>query len=229
RRQVDAFLRAAEPLLPDGDGPLSVADLGCGNAYLTFAMYRYLASRGRRARVVGVDVRDDQRRRNTELARRLECAEDVRFVAATAADAPLENVDVVLALHACDTATDDALARGVTLRARSILAAPCCHHDVAAQLRRAETPTPYRALTADGILREHFADVLTDALRASLLELHGYRVDVIEFVDSAHTPRNTLLRATYTGAAADPRRREEYESLTRQWQVTPHLQRLLEP
>ena len=117
-----------------------------------------------------------------------------------------ERPDVVLALHACDTATDDALARAVTWDAPLVLAAPCCHHDVAAQLRRAPTPAPYTLLTRNGILRERFADTLTDAMRASVLRLLGYRVDVIDFVDSKHTPRNTLLRAVRTGAPARRRR-----------------------
>lgn len=225
RRQVDAFLQAADPLLHDGDASLRVADLGCGNAYLTFAMYRHLTRSGRGAQVLGVDVRDKQRRRNTALAAQLDCAQEVQFVAGSIADAPLPEVDMVLALHACDTATDDALARGVAAGAEHILAAPCCHHDVAAQLRR--TASPFPTLTRDGIVRERFADVLTDALRASLLRLHGYRVDVVEFVDSKHTPRNTLLRATRTGAAADPLQQQEYDTLTRQWQVRPRLEELL--
>src|SRR4029079_14647224 len=100
---------------------------------------------------------------------------------------PTTPPDVVLALHACDTATDDALARAVEWEAALVLAAPCCHHDIAAQLRRAPTPSPYAMLTRHGILRERFADTLTDALRASLLRILGYRVDVVEFVESAHT------------------------------------------
>ena len=108
--------------------------------------------------------------------------------------------EVVLALHACDTATDEALARAVEWEAPLVLAAPCCHHDVAAQLRKAPTPAPYAMLTRHGILRERLADTLTDALRASLMRLQGYRVDVVQFVESKHTPRNTLLRATRTGA-----------------------------
>ena len=106
---------------------------------------------------------------------------------------------MVLALHACDTATDEALARAVEWESPLVLAAPCCHHDIAAQLRRNPTPAPYALLTRHGILRERFADTLTDALRAALLRVLGYRVDVVEFVESQHTPRNTLLRAVRTG------------------------------
>jgi SAM-dependent methyltransferase len=233
RRQVDAFLRALAATLPDDDAelpePLRIVDLGCGNAYLTFAAYRYLAGRGVDAELVGVDVREDQRERNTTLAERLGCAGRVGFVAGTIADAVVEPApDLVLALHACDTATDDALARAVRWKARWVLAAPCCHHDLAAQLRQAAAPEPYDLLTRYGILRERFADVLTDSLRAALLRLHGYRVDVVEFVESRHTPRNVLLRARRTGAAPTGEQRVAYRRLVAEWRVAPRLQTLLD-
>src|SRR5690349_2919848 len=229
RRQVDAFLRALAATLPDElPSPLRVVDLGCGNAYLTFAAYRYLASRGVQVQVVGVDVREDQRVRNTAVAEALGCSAEVSFVAGTISDASLPfTPDLVLALHACDTATDEALARAVQWPARWVLAAPCCHHDIAAQLKGAAAPAPFGELTRHAIMRERFADVLTDTLRASLLRLHGYRVDVVEFIDSAHTPRNLLLRARRTDAPATPSQRAEYESLTAQWSVTPALEKLL--
>ncbi|MBF9127921.1 SAM-dependent methyltransferase [Plantactinospora sp. S1510] len=230
RRQVDAFLRTLAATLPDDlTGPLRVVDLGCGNAYLTFAAYRYLSGRGIDVELVGVDVREDQRQRNTALAHELGCAEQVRFVAGTIGDAAVEPPpDLVLALHACDTATDEALARAVGWRARWVLAAPCCHHDLAAQLRSHPAPGPYDPLVRQGILRERFADVLTDALRAALLRLHGYRVEVVEFVDSQHTPRNLLLRARYTGAGPTGPQRDEYRALVGEWQLTPRLQTLLD-
>jgi hypothetical protein len=136
--------------------------------------------------------------------------------------------EVVVALHACDTATDDALARAVRWQASLVLAAPCCHHDVAAQLRRAPTPAPYSELTRHGILRERLADTLTDAVRASLMRQRGYRVDVVEFVPSQHTPRNTMLRAVRTGAEPSERLLREYAELTRTWGVHPKLAELLE-
>ena len=110
-----------------------------------------------------------------------------------------------------------------------MLAAPCCHHDVAAQLRRAPTPAPYSSLTRHGILRERFADTLTDALRATLLRREGYRVDVVEFVESAHTPRNTLLRAVRTPGSTDAARgaAREYDELLGTWGVHPRLGELL--
>ncbi len=225
RRQVDSFLRSLASTV-DVE-PRHVVDLGCGNAYLTFAAYRYFHTRGVDVAVTGVDVREDQRARNTELAHRLGCADRVRFVAGTILDAEVEPPDVVLALHACDTATDEALARAVRWEAGYVLAAPCCHHDIAAQLRANRTPDPYQMITRQPILRERFADVLTDGLRAALLRLHGYRADVVEFVDSQHTPRNLMLRARRTGAAPAQDQRDEYAALVDAWGITPHLAKLL--
>ncbi|WP_246614240.1 class I SAM-dependent methyltransferase [Paractinoplanes bogorensis] len=230
RRQIDAFLRALAATLPRELPPtLRVVDLGCGNAYLTFAAYRYLAGLGTSVQVVGVDVREDQRVRNTAVAASLGCADDVTFVAGTIEDAQLPFApDLVLALHACDTATDQALARAVDWNAEWVLAAPCCHHDIAAQLKGRPAPAPFGELTRHAIMRERFADVLTDSLRAALLRLNGYKVEVVEFIDSAHTPRNLLLRARHTSAAPTSAQRAEYEALTSEWGVTPALASLLD-
>ncbi|GAB2626517.1 methyltransferase [Paractinoplanes abujensis] len=229
RRQIDAFLRALAATLPkELPSSLRVVDLGCGNAYLTFAAYRYLADRVDAVQVVGVDVREDQRVRNTAVAASLGCAGDVTFVAGTIEDAQLPfEPDLVLALHACDTATDQALARAVDWRAQWVLAAPCCHHDIAKQLKGRPAPAPFSELTRHAIMRERFADVLTDSLRAALLRLNGYKVEVVEFIDSAHTPRNLLLRARHTAAPPTDTQRAEYEALTSEWGVIPALEKML--
>ncbi|MGH3662046.1 MAG: class I SAM-dependent methyltransferase [Micromonosporaceae bacterium] len=235
RRQVEAFLRQLDAALPTAeleqlDTPLRVADLGCGNAYLTFAAYRYLtAARGVQLELTGIERRPDQRARNARLAEQLGCSEQVRFVEGSIIDAPTPAEgppQVVLALHACDTATDEALARAVRWKADRILAAPCCHHEISAQLRTAPS-TPYPPMTRHGILRERFADVLTDSLRAALLRLAGYRVEVAEFVASQHTPRNVMLRAERTDAAPTQQQRDEYRELVDAWGVQPALDRLL--
>ena len=241
RRQVEAFLRALDPLVDDAvrggkgrtPGPVRVVDLGCGNAYLTFATYRFLTvARGLDVRVVGVDVRPQARARNTDLALRLGWAEHVSFREGAIASAPVGDgtgagADIVLALHACDTATDEALARAVRWRAPLVLAAPCCHHDVQRQLRAAGPPAAYGLITRHGILRERLGDVLTDALRAALLRVLGYRVDVVEFVGSEHTARNLLLRAVRTDARPTPALVAEYHELTSAWGIRPHLAGLL--
>jgi SAM-dependent methyltransferase len=249
RRQVEAFLRALEPALPRlrararDRGQLRVVDLGCGNAYLTFAAHRWLTDRlptgsgqgdhdregSLGVRTVGVDLRRDAADRNTRMARRLGL-DGTDFVADRIIDHDPGPVDLVMSLHACDTATDEALAVAVRSEAAVVLAAPCCHHDVQRQLaERTEVhiPEPYRALTRYGILRERFADVLTDTLRAELLRRLGYRVDVLEFVASRHTPRNTVIRAYRTGTPVTAERAVAYDTLTTEWGLTPALARLL--
>ncbi|WP_109508120.1 class I SAM-dependent methyltransferase [Nocardioides speluncae] len=238
-RQVEEFLRLLDSSLteaiakgnvrkPTADDPLRIVDLGCGNAYLTFAAQRFLTDvRGLPVHLTGVDVKQQSSDHNSAVAGELGVAAE--FVVGSIAGASLpEPPDVVLALHACDTATDEALARAVEWQASLVLAAPCCHHDIAAQLRQAPTPAPYTMLTRHGILRERFADTLTDALRASIMRLQGYRVDVVEFVESEHTPRNTMLRATRTGAAVKGGSvRKEYDDLVATWAVRPKLAELL--
>jgi SAM-dependent methyltransferase len=238
-RQVEEMLRALAAVrdslpAPQPDGrPLRVVDLGCGNAYLTFAAYRWLTGpdgAGRRpVELVGVDVKAQAREHGEKVAAALGWAGSVRFVEGSVLDAPVDGADVVLALHACDTATDEALARAVRWEAPVILASPCCHHDIQRQLAAADVPDPYGAVVRHAILRERFADVLTDSLRAAVLRLVGYRVDVVEFVGSEHTPRNTLIRAVRTGAPPTAAQAAEYAALTGQWHVTPRLATLLGP
>ena len=185
--------------------------------------------------MTGVDVKQQSADHNSQVAAGLGI--DADFVVGSIGEAALDRApDVVLALHACDTATDDALARALDWDASLVLAAPCCHHDIAAQLRTADAPEPYAMLTRYGILRERFADTLTDALRASLLRREGYQVDVVEFVESAHTPRNTLLRAVRLRGQAGSHRRasdsedaaaREYDDLLAAWGVRPRLGELL--
>jgi SAM-dependent methyltransferase len=235
RRQVDAFLRQLAPIArrvkPEGR-PLRVVDLGCGNAYLTMAAHRFLAMEiDPDVQTLGVDIRPEMAERNARVAAEAGL-EGLGFKAASieeaAVDPEFTGVDIVLALHACDTATDDALALAVRWQARGVLAAPCCHNDVQRQLQSAES-TPFAGLTRHAILRERFADVLTDTIRADLLRLLGYRVEVVEFIDSKHTPRNALIRAVHTGTAPTARRVSEYTELVASWQVQPALAERLAP
>jgi SAM-dependent methyltransferase len=237
-RQVEEFLRILDASVADAVGaqlreptperPLRIVDLGCGNGYLTFAAHRFLTEqRGLPVRLIGVDVKEQSRDHNQGVAAQLGI--DADFVVGPIEDAEIPGgpPDVVLALHACDTATDEALARAVAWEAPLVLAAPCCHHDIAAQLRSSPAPAAYAELTRHGILRERFADTLTDAARSLLLRQRGYRVEVMQFVESKHTPRNTLLRAVRTGAVAEEAH-EEYDALVGAWRVRPRLGDLLE-
>jgi SAM-dependent methyltransferase len=235
-KQIEEFCKLLAPALDDAFAagrittgrPLQVVDLGCGNAYLTLAAYHLLTAAGHDVRMTGVDHNPAARKRNTHVVAALGWQDHLRFVDATIQDAELDvRPDVVLALHACDTATDDALARAVRWEAPLVLAAPCCHHDIQKQLKSVTPPAPYALMTRYGIVRERFADVLTDTLRAAVLRQVGYRVEVVQFVDSQHTPRNLLLRAARTGAKPTPDLEAEYRTLITDWQVNPRLAQLL--
>ena len=236
--QINEFVRILDAAVTDGmragrlrADSLRIVDLGCGNAYLTFAAFHHLAATvSPKVEIVGVDVKKQSRDHNVAVASRLGWSDQVSFVSDTISGAMLAPpIDIVLALHACDTATDEALARAIQWQAPLILAAPCCHHDIQRQLRLASTPSPYRLVTRHGLLLERFGDVLTDALRADILRMRGYRTDVIEFVDSRHTPRNSLLRAHLTGAQVPPDQQAEYDALVTAWNLRPHLAGLLSP
>jgi SAM-dependent methyltransferase len=234
RRQVDAFLRVLQAAVADAapdlpaDRPLHVVDLGCGNAYLSFAAYRFLAD-GRNVRLTGVDQRPEMRERNSAIADQLGWSDRVRFVAGSIAGSSddLGDVDIVLALHACDTATDDALAQAVHARATVVLASPCCHHDMQRQMSASRAPSPYGLVARHSILRERLGDVLTDAVRAALLRRMGYQVDVVQFVSAEYTPRNTMIRAVRQPGGPPPGADADYDELVASWGVTPHLQTLL--
>lgn len=235
RRQVDAFLRVLASAVTEADlttdRPLRVVDLGCGNAYLSFAAYRLLAQ-DREVHLTGVDLRLQSRQHNTELAAELGWDATVDFVEGAILGAPVDGpVDVVLALHACDTATDDALAQAVRWGTPVVLASPCCHHDLQRQMKDAGPPSPYGLVARHGILRERLGDVLTDALRAALMRQVGYRVEVVAFVSAEYTPRNTMLRAVRAedgSAASAEAATAEYDAMVGAWGVTPYLQTLLD-
>ena len=234
--QIDEFVRLLDAAVTDGlrggrlsRRPLTVVDLGCGNAYLTFAAFHHLTnSMSIDATIIGVDVKEQSRRHSEGVAERLGWRDRMSFITSGILEADIARpVDVVMALHACDTATDEALARAIGWGAPLVLAAPCCHHDVQRQLRQQEPPAPYALVTRDGLLRERFGDVLTDSLRAHLLRQAGYRADVVEFVDTRHTPRNTLIRAHLTGATASAEQTADYQELVTSWHLRPKLATLL--
>jgi SAM-dependent methyltransferase len=234
--QVEEFLRLLVPSLnsaieaghvakPSPSSPLTIVDLGCGHAYLTFAAHQYLKSKGIPVNVVGIDVRESARVRNNEIAKKLGISESISFRAEEISETTLKSADVAIALHACDTATDDALAWSVNSDAKLILVAPCCHHDIQAQM--VETPEPWSMLTRNGIMKERLGDLLTDALRMQIMKLSGYRVEAIEFIGGEHTPRNLMIRAVKTGAIADSAEEQRYQEMVALWKVKPALAALL--
>jgi SAM-dependent methyltransferase len=188
-RQINRFLELVQdvvPALPE-TGDLRIVDFGCGRSYLTFALYHLLtAVHGRSVRIVGLDRQSDVIRTCSELAVRLGY-EGLEFREGEISEyASTGRVDLAVSLHACDTATDAALAQGVRWNCAAILAVPCCQHELAPVVK-VEWFAP---LSRHGILHERFAALATDALRAALLEVHGYAAQVIEFIDMEHTAKN---------------------------------------
>ena len=225
-KQVDEFLRLMSQLI-DGQisdqKDISIVDLGCGHAYLTFAVQEFLKDKYQNVSILGVDERLDSKEHNEKVATKLKVK--ANFVAAKIADIPNQKVDIAIALHACDTATDDAIAWTVNADAKLALIAPCCHHDIQAQMN--EIPEPWSLLTRNGIMKERLGDLLTDALRMQIMKLRGYRVEAIEFVGGEHTPRNLMIRAVKTGALADAADEAKYEQMLALWKVKPALATLL--
>jgi len=226
-RQINEFLRVISRTVADSDWAadgIRMVDCGCGKAYLTFAAYHYLAHVCELpVRLVGVDVKAELIARMRELRGRLGWDELEFRVARIAEFTPENRPDVVLSLHACDTATDEALARGVEWRARVILAAPCCQHELHDQMDAPE----FRTLTRHGILRERQADLVTDALRAAALRVMGYRTSVIEFVDPEATAKNLMIRAELASRPGHRDAVQEYRDLKEFWRVTPAIERML--
>ena len=225
-KQVEEFLRLLAPTIEgeiaDQDS-LSVVDLGCGHAYLTFAVQEHFKSKYKNVSVLGVDERLDSKEHNEKVADKLKV--DAKFLAAKIADTPAQKVDIAIALHACDTATDDAIAWAVKNEAKVIMVAPCCMHELQTQVK--DAPEPWGMLTKYGLVKERLVDLMTDSLRAQILKLLGYRVDIVEFIGGEHTARNIMIRAVKTGAPVAAIDKERYEQMLKEWNVTPYLSKLL--
>ena len=229
--QINEFLRLiveTRELDALDHSPLTLVDCGCGSADLTFAVYHYLNYvLERPARLTGVDVKRALLRERAALAERLGW-EGLSFVASRIIDfEPAIAPDLVLALHACDTATDEALAQAVAWGSRMIFSVPCCHHDLQAQMKGPAMPAVFQPVLRQGILKERLGDILTDTFRAQLLRMLGYRTDVVEFVSSEHTDKNLMIRAVKFADPGDAQMVREYERLKSYWDVQPFMERLL--
>ncbi|KMZ52315.1 class I SAM-dependent methyltransferase [Dorea sp. D27] len=197
-RQINRFLEFIEDILPqlDRGREVTILDFGCGKSYLTFAMYYYLHElKGYDVRIIGLDLKSDVIRSCNELSEKYGYSK-LRFLEGNIADyTGVEKVDMVVTLHACDTATDFALAKAVRWDAKVILSVPCCQHELNAQMKN-DVLGPVMNY---GLLKERFAALVTDGLRAQYLEREGYDAQILEFIDMEHTPKNILIRAVKTG------------------------------
>lgn len=248
--QVNEFLKAVKETVRPTDGAFTVVDCGCGKAYLTISLYFYLTEvlKFPNVKVVGIDRRRDVIAAARKMSEQLDVADKVVFVEADlgslesigpfvstredfshsntrAGEHANNSVDMVVSLHACDTATDEALAKGVEWKARYILSAPCCQHELQKTL---DNRGAFSGLMRQSILRERLCDILTDSFRAMILRILGFKVQVIEFVSSEATSRNIMLKCEYGVKPGQPGPIGEYLNLRDYWKVTPWLETRLE-
>ncbi|HEY0982411.1 class I SAM-dependent methyltransferase [Schlesneria sp.] len=214
-RQINRYLEFVEDILPQlpSTGPIHVVDFGCGKSYLTFALHHLLTRiHEREVKIVGLDVKADVIEDCTRVAESLKCDGLEFHLGRIETYVPSEQVHLAVSLHACDTATDDAIAAALRWKSNVILAVPCCQHEICQTISRQSLV----GLTEYGILKERFASLATDALRAQFLELQGYKTQVLEFIETEHTPKNLLIRSVRrTDATVQDltARREAYEGL----------------
>ena len=235
--QVNEFLKVVRETVGEnvgGEGqPFVVVDCGCGKAYLTLSLYFYLTEvlKFPDVRVVGVDRRGDVIAAAKKMAEQLDVTEKVVFVESDLSEFSAEGhgpVSMVVSLHACDTATDEALAKGVEWKARYILSAPCCQHELQKTIGtgggKSRAEGDFAGLLRQSILRERLCDILTDSFRAQILRILGYRTQVVEFVSPDATARNIMLKCEYGVKPGQSGPIGEYLALRDAWQVTPWLE-----
>ena len=209
-RQINRFLEFIDDILPDfsdktaAGQPLRIADFGCGKSYLTFAVHYFLTEiRHINCEIEGLDLKEEVISYCNDMAAKLGLKGLIFHTGNIADYSGAHSPDIVITLHACDTATDYALKYAVERGARAILSVPCCQHQVNTQLQMrgkaggatGETPAEFEPLLKWGIIREKFSSLVTDALRGQWLEQQGYKVQMLEFIDMEHTPKNILIRA----------------------------------
>ena len=229
-RQINRYLEIVEDVFPylPRDKTLKIIDFGCGKAYLTFALYHYLkVMKHRNVEIIGLDLKEDVIDFCNDVAADLGY-DELKFLKGDIADYTDDHADMVVTLHACDTATDYALINAVAWNTKVILSVPCCQHELFKQLRN----DLHKPILKHGILKDRFTEYLTDGLRGLKLEAAGYDVAMIEFTSLEHTARNIMIKAVKTNAAgayAKKKReaaQQQYEALCEFYQVTPTIGKL---
>ncbi len=223
-KQINRFLEFIQDILPKlpKNKDLTIIDFGCGKSYLTFAMYYYLKELNNYSiRIIGLDLKDDVINHCNELSKRYGY-DGLTFLHGDIADfTGVDSVDMVVTLHACDTATDYALYKAINWNAKVILSVPCCQHELNKQIKN-ETLAP---IFSYGLIKERMASLMTDGLRGKILELVGYKTQLLEFIDMEHTPKNILIRAVYQGKEKD--NTKEIERILDEFHLEPTLWKLV--
>lgn len=223
-KQINRYLELVSDCIPylDKNKTIRIIDFGCGKAYLTFALYDYLVLKmGYNVEIVGLDLKENVIKFCSNLAKKLNY-DDLRFEQGDIKGfKQYGEVDMVISLHACNTATDEALAQAVRWGAKVILAVPCCQHELLKKIKN-EKMAP---IMKYGIIKEKVASLLTDGLRANVLEIMGYRTQVLEFIDMEHTPKNIMIRAFFEDTKNISKFVNEYKEFKNQWQISPYIEK----
>lgn len=222
-KQVVHFLELLTPVFErcKSKDTIKILDLACGKAYLSFALYYFLTSRGQKVELYGVDIREDVIATCRALKERLGYS-GMHFDAVSIQSTTLDAADIVVSLHACDVATDYVLAKAIKMGAEAIVVAPCCQHEASVQIDK----QAFALMCSHGVLKERFCALLTDALRAEIIKQYGYSVELLEFIDPEHTPKNLLIRAVKKDVSFQPDL-SVYNEVSKKYGLVPALQRLL--
>ena len=222
-RQINKFLEMIDDTLKTWKQPnITVIDFGCGKSYLTFVLYYYLTKiKGLNAKVIGLDLKEEVIEKCNIVAEKYGYKNLFFQIGDINGFKPTEKIDMVVSLHACDTATDYALFNAISWDVPIILSVPCCQHEINAQIKKA-----FPIMTKYGLIKERFSALLTDAIRANLLESQGYSVQIMEFIPMEHTAKNVLIRAIKRGKKKTT---QETQALCDQLKIQPTLLKLLKP
>lgn len=224
-RQINRYLEMIADCVPhlQTDRKIQVVDFGCGKAYLTFAMYYYFVELKKlNVDIIGLDLKTDVIETCSQLAKSLNY-KNLHFVQGDIKNFNgLEQVDMVVSLHACDTATDESLSKAVSWDADVILAVPCCQHEL---FKKIHNPM-MASMEKHGLIKERLSSLITDSIRANALEIMGYNTQMLEFIDMEHTPKNILIRAYKTGEI-NQEALKEYKEFTAFWHVKPYIEQAL--
>ncbi|MBL6970059.1 MAG: SAM-dependent methyltransferase [Campylobacterales bacterium] len=222
-KQINRYLELVSDCIPylDKNKTIRIIDFGCGKAYLTFALYDYLVLKmGYNVEIVGLDLKENVIKFCSDLAQKLSY-DDLRFEQGDIKGFnQFSDVDMVISLHACNTATDEALAKAVNWGAKVILAVPCCQHEFLKKIKN-DKMIP---MMKYGIIKEKLASLLTDSVRANVLEIMGYRTQVLEFIDMEHTPKNIMIRAFFDDNSNIDKVLKEYKQFKEEWNVSPYIE-----
>jgi len=226
-RQINKYIEILHKLInPISKKPINILDMGSGKGYLTFALYDHVVNTMKKSvKILGVELRENLVQKTQEIAKELDLV-NLSFESKDIADVEAKDIDVIIALHACDTATDLAISKGIHSNADLIVCAPCCHKQIRKQMKTTAAQSP---ITKYGILLERQAELITDALRALYLEKAGYKTNVFEFISSEHTAKNVMITAVKRKTPIDNSNiDQEIEALKSRYQIEWHaLERML--